>query len=252
MPARFLTPGKPPRPGGASAQRVLFCPSGRCGRGGMRSPGFPPGNADRQGRSDERARLTGSRVRYSAQGYRRASPLARERPARRMCGREPPHPAGRSPNHPSGPNRRARGTGASRSFASEPGPGGTREHPLRRLARSTPHPGRAPLAPLRPHGFVFPWRKSGFAAGWLGVSDPLRHGEGDHAKHGGGAQASDPDFEARRHGACPTTTLRVVPLPVPGRIGHTKPSGGEPGLAPWEDESVRPERGQGRPSGVRC
>jgi hypothetical protein len=44
--------------------------------------------------------------------------------------------------------------------------------------------------------------------------NPPRNGEGDHAKHGGGAGTASPVW------ASPSTTAlcAAVPLPVPGRI----------------------------------
>ena len=46
---------------------------------------------------------------------------------------------------------------------------------------------------------------------------PIEDGEGNHAKHGGGVTAVTPAFPARTAdvGAIyPSTTLRVVPLPI--------------------------------------
>ncbi|SDC60395.1 hypothetical protein SAMN05444678_10474 [Sphingomonas sp. YR710] len=43
---------------------------------------------------------------------------------------------------------------------------------------------------------------------------PPRNGEGDHAQHGGGAPRSGV------FAAAPSTALRAVPLPVPGRNFH--------------------------------
>ncbi len=50
------------------------------------------------------------------------------------------------------------------------------------------------------------------------LKSPPRNGEGDHAQHGGGAQAESPDGAKSRlaKGAPPPASL--VPLPVPGRI----------------------------------
>jgi hypothetical protein len=44
-----------------------------------------------------------------------------------------------------------------------------------------------------------------------------KRGEGDHAKHGGGVAAAAPVALARTSSPCstyPSTTLRVVPLPI--------------------------------------
>jgi hypothetical protein len=48
---------------------------------------------------------------------------------------------------------------------------------------------------------------------------PIADGEGNHAKHGGGVTAVTPAFSARTAGVrafYPSTTLRVVPLPIAG------------------------------------
>jgi hypothetical protein len=50
------------------------------------------------------------------------------------------------------------------------------------------------------------------------AENPSRNGEGDHAKHGGGSRAGDHFIEVAMTGLRPFTTLRVVPLPAPGRI----------------------------------
>ncbi|RZT56526.1 hypothetical protein EV283_0579 [Sphingomonas sp. BK036] len=42
---------------------------------------------------------------------------------------------------------------------------------------------------------------------------PPRNGEGDHAQHGGGGVP-----HTLRSRPAPSTVLRTVPLPVPGRI----------------------------------
>jgi hypothetical protein len=42
-------------------------------------------------------------------------------------------------------------------------------------------------------------------------------GEGDHAKHGGGVAGAGPGGSSEKleiYGTCPSTTLRVVPLPI--------------------------------------
>ena len=49
-------------------------------------------------------------------------------------------------------------------------------------------------------------------------SNPPRNGEGDHAKHGGGAQASSPDTESVGHSAGAPPPASLVPLPQGGGI----------------------------------
>ena len=104
--ARFLISGKPHDREARVHSASSFALRGNAA-GADALAGVCPGNADRQGRSDERAKLTGSRARYSAQGYHRASPLARERPARRMVRTRAPAPRRPIAEPPSGPNRRA-------------------------------------------------------------------------------------------------------------------------------------------------
>ncbi|MBK6708218.1 MAG: apolipoprotein N-acyltransferase [Sphingomonadales bacterium] len=55
---------------------------------------------------------------------------------------------------------------------------------------------------------------------WGLANIPPRHGEGDHAQHGGGARAEIPAINSSGHaaGAPPPPTSSAVPLPVPGRI----------------------------------
>ena len=51
--------------------------------------------------------------------------------------------------------------------------------------------------------------------------DPPRHGEGDHAKHGGGAPSVTPNDNRLETGPVPLHPGAcgvAVPLPVPGRI----------------------------------
>ena len=46
---------------------------------------------------------------------------------------------------------------------------------------------------------------------------PPPTGEGDHPQGGGGVRAALPDLAVRIGRGCPSTILRMVPLPVPGR-----------------------------------
>src|SRR3546814_11474671 len=81
---------------------------------------------------------------------------------------------------------------------------------------------------LAPAGFLV----CRLLGGGTSVADPPRNGEGDHAKHGGGAKSACLADEITRYDSvagnaahsvqrgvsrlCPSTTLRVVPLPLRG------------------------------------
>src|SRR3546814_18460797 len=83
---------------------------------------------------------------------------------------------------------------------------------------------------LAPAGFLV----CRLLGGGTSVADPPRNGEGDHAKHGGGAKSACLADEITRYDSvagnaahsvqrgvsrlCPSTTPRVVPLPLRGRI----------------------------------
>src|SRR3546814_14230234 len=79
----------------------------------------------------------------------------------------------------------------------------------------------------------FPTRRSSDRVS--GRSSPL--GEGDHAKHGGGARELFPARSTSRDSARAPPPPSVVPLPVPGGIGHYRP---------------RPTRSEERRVGQEC
>ncbi len=75
----------------------------------------------------------------------------------------------------------------------------------------------------------------------MGLSNPPRHGEGDRPKDGGGG---GPRTERMWH--APSTMLRMVPLPVPGRNGDSEHHAAHPCLsiqaaqAPFAKSRTRP------------
>jgi hypothetical protein len=77
--------------------------------------------------------------------------------------------------------------------------------PTSRLSKATPETAKS--AEAVPPVAAAIWRRS------RGSSDPPRHGEGDRPQDGGGGVG-----RARRVKRAPSTMLRMVPLPVPGRM----------------------------------
>src|SRR3546814_5324822 len=55
------------------------------------------------------------------------------------------------------------------------------------------------------------------------ADDPPRNGEGDHRRWWRGTGGAALRIKDRKHLACPSTMLRMVPLPQRGRIGKVRP-----------------------------
>src|SRR3546814_2243127 len=69
-----------------------------------------------------------------------------------------------------------------------------------------------------------PQRESFSGGGFRPIAAaPPRNGEGDHRRWWGGTGGAALRIKDRKHLACPSTMLRMVPLPQRGRIGSFPP-----------------------------